>query len=138
MDIFEFYKDNNDFIIYNEVMYNDLDMDVYIENCIKRQGIEKWNKTNGHYDWLNSGVMLFNRDHRNILIADEKGYFKFDEMPLLQDMPSMIYRINKYNIPVTYMDKRFNTMVYFEDNGDFLHFANVHDRDKMIKGYKND
>jgi len=136
LDIFRFYENNNNFIVYNEVMYNGVQMDDAISKAMKENKIDEWQKTNGHYDWLNAGVMLFSQGHEKIMeyMADE--FFKLDEYPLLYDMPYMIYKIHKYNIPVTYMDKRFNTMIYFEDNGDFLHFANVHDRDERILKYK--
>ena len=100
--------------------------------------VKKWSKTEGHYDWLNSGVMLFssNEEHEWIMEYDEDEFFKFDDMPLLYDMPYMIYKINKHDILVVFLDKRFNTIVYFEDYGDFLHFDNVNDRDERINKYK--
>ena len=136
LDIFEFYKDNSNFIIYNEVMFNGVQMDDAIKKAMDKNGIIEWQKTNGHYDWLNAGVMLFSKGHENIMEYNADEFFKLDGYPLLYDMAYMTYKIYKYEIPVTYMDKRFNTMIYFEDQGDFLHFANVHDRNESIEKYK--
>ena len=63
------------------------------------------------------------------------NFFKFDKLPMIYDMPYMHKNIYDNNIEVTFLDKRFNTMVYFEKNGWFLHFANVLDRNKRIKAY---
>jgi len=137
-DIFAWYRNCGDFLIYNEVLYNGIDMDKYIQKAINDNGLEVWGKTNGHYDWLNSGVMLFRKGHEKVLEYNKEDYFKFPDMPLLYDMPSMTYRISKYKIPTTFLDKKFNTMVYFEDDGWFLHFANVLDRNERIKKYEHE
>lgn len=133
-DIFEFYKENNKLIIYNEIMYNNVNMDKYIQKCVDKYNIE-WKKTNNHYDWLNAGVMLCSKGHERVFNYDKEDFFKFEDMPMIYDMPYMHKNIYDNNIQVEYLDKRFNTMVYFEDNGYFLHFANVLDRDKRILNY---
>jgi lipopolysaccharide biosynthesis glycosyltransferase len=133
-DIFYIYQDTNKLVIYNEVMFNNVQMDVHIEPIVKQYDI-KWSKTKGHYDWLNAGVMLCSKGNEKVFEYNERDFFKFPAMPSIYDMPYMHYNIYKYNIPIMYMDERFNTMVYFHDQGDFLHFANVLDRDERIKNY---
>jgi hypothetical protein len=135
IDIFEAYKDNNDLIIYNEVLYNNVNMDNHIQRAIIKNNIKWWNMTNSHYDWLNAGVMLCSKGHEKVFEYNSEKFFKFEDMPMIYDMPYMHYNIYKYKIPVTYMDERFNTMVYFHDNGDFLHFANVLNRNERIMEY---
>jgi hypothetical protein len=135
-DIFEWYKDDRKFIIYNEAMYNGVQMDNHIDYCANKYKIN-WPKTEGHYDWLNAGVMLCSAgmEHEKIFDYNPKNFFKFQNMPMIYDMPYMHKNIYDNNIQVTFMDKRFNTMVYFEQVGFFLHFANVLDRDKRINDY---
>ena len=55
-------------------------------------------------------------------------------MPGLQTVLDNIRPSFEYNVD-QYLKEQFNTMVYFEDDGWFLHFANVLDRKERIQGY---
>lgn len=136
-DIFDFYRDDNNLIMYNEVLFNGVQMDDHIKGLIKKNNLETWGVTGGHYDWLNAGVILCTKGmgHEAAFHYDPKEFFKFDDLPMIYDMPFMNYMIFKNKISVTNLDERFNTMVFFHDNGGFLHFANVLDRDKRILEY---
>lgn len=135
-DIFEQYQDDNNFIVFNEVSCNNVEMDIPIQKAADKYKIN-WKKTDGHYDWLNAGVMLFSKGHEKIMEYIPEEFFQLEGYPLLYDMAYMQFKIYKYGIPVTFMDRRFNTMIYFRDDGWFLHFANVHDRNERIKKYEN-
>lgn len=132
-DIFEKYRLKT-LVMYNEVLYNGVQMDDHIDYCAKTYNIE-WLKTHGHYDWYNAGVMLCGRGSEKAFDYNPKNFFKFPNMPMIYDMPYMHYNIFKNNIYVDLLDEEFNTMVYFKDDGYFLHFANVLDRDERIKKY---
>lgn len=136
-DIFHYYKDDPNLVIYNEVLHNNVNMDVHIEALIDKYRLNAWGKTAGHYDWLNAGVMLLThgQDHESAFYYTPDEFFKFEGMPMIYDMPFMNYQIFQRYIPVTHMEEQFNCMVYFHDNGDFLHFANVLDRDERILQY---
>lgn len=134
LDIFDYYKDIDDFIIYNEAMFNGVNMDAQIKYCVNQYNIN-WHKTNGYYDWLNAGVMLCSKGHEKVFDYNPKNFFKFQNFPMIYDMPYMHKNIYDNNIKVHFMDERFNTMAYFKDTGDFIHFANVLDRDERIKEY---
>lgn len=138
IDIFLVHEKYDDFVIYNEVMFNDVNMDTHIEKLIKKHGIEKWGRTDGHYDWLNAGVMLLTKGqgHERAFHYDKDEFFKFEDMPMIYDMPYMNYNIFKYDIKVKPLHENYNTMVYFHDTfANFLHFANVLDRDDRILKY---
>ena len=135
-DIFKEYENNNNLILYNEVMHNDVEMDSHIQKVINKYDI-KWKKTNGHYDWLNSGVMLCSKGCEKAFEYNSNEFFKLEGLDLLYDMAYRQYKIYKYNIPVTFLDEKFNTMVYFHSNGCFLHFANVLNRDERINEFCN-
>lgn len=135
-DIFKKYENNNNLIIYNEVLYNNVQMDDHIIKLVNKYQIN-WNITKGHYDWLNAGVILAtkNRMHELAFYYNKADFFKIDSMPMIYDMPFMHHNIYMNKIPVSFLDEKFNTMVYFHSNGYFLHFANVLDRDKRINEY---
>ena len=74
-------------------------MDNHIEYCSKRYNIN-WNKTNGHYDWLNAGVMLCSKGHEKVFDYNPKNFFKFQNMPMIYDMPYMHKNIYDNNISI--------------------------------------
>ena len=125
---------NSNFIILNEILYNGVTMNYHIAMAVKKYKID-WHKTGDKYDWLNAGVMLCSKGNEPVFAYNHDNFFKFDKLPMIYDMPYMHKNIYDNNIEVTFLDKRFNTMVYFEKNGWFLHFANVLDRNKRIKAY---
>ena len=86
-------------------------MDVHIDEVVFLKNIN-WSKTNGHYDWLNAGVMLCSKGCEKVFNYNPKDFFKFEKMPMIYDMPYMHKNIYDNNIPVTFLNERFNTMVY--------------------------
>jgi lipopolysaccharide biosynthesis glycosyltransferase len=132
-DIFKDYSDENYAYLYNEVKFNDVQYDKQIE-VVKNLYDIKWPKKE-HYDFYNAGVMLVSKNQRKLFEYLKDDYFKFNDLPMIVDEPYLHYNIYKYNIPIKELDKRYNTMIYFEDDGWFLHFANVLDRKERIKKY---
>lgn len=133
-NIFKYYPDVDKIYLYNEIKFNDVDYDQYIDVARRKYNIP-WTRQNGHYDFYNAGVMLVGKNGRDVFEFIEDEYFLLDDLPMIVDEPYLHHTLFKYNIPIQELDKRFNTMVYFEDKGWFLHFANVLDRKNRIKGY---
>lgn len=133
-DIFKEYSDVNYLYKYNEIKFNNVQYDKQIEIARRLYNIN-WSKSNGHYDFYNAGVMLVSKAQKKVFNYNEDNYFVFNELPMIVDEPYLHYNIFRYNIPIKELDKKFNTMIYFEDDGWFLHFANVLDRKERIKKY---
>jgi lipopolysaccharide biosynthesis glycosyltransferase len=133
-NIFDYYDNQGYVYMYNEIKFNGVQYDKQVKNASALYNIN-WTKTGEHYDFFNAGVMLVNKFQKRLFTYDPDDYFIFDDLPMLVDEPYLHFNLFKYNIPIQEMDKRFNTMVYFEDDGWFLHFANVLDRKERIKKY---
>ena len=133
-NIFKYYPDA-DLYLYNEVDYNNVDYDQYIEKVERKYKIPWTRNDNGRYDFYNAGVMLVGKSGAKAFEFVESEYFIMDDLPMIVDEPYLHYNIFKHNIKIGALDKRFNTMVYFEDKGWFLHFANVLDRKERIQRY---
>lgn len=132
-NIFEWCLDQSALYLYNEVKFNNVDYDKYIEKV--KQNIKWTHADNGRYDFYNAGVMLASRDCSKAFEFIEEEYFIMEDLPMIVDQPYLFHNILKHNITIKELDKRFNTMVYFEDNGWFLHFANILDRKDRIQKY---
>jgi len=135
-DIFKEYPDLDYAYLYNEIKFNNVQYDKQIE-IVKHLYDIKWTKSDGHYDFYNAGVMLISKKQKPLFIYGEDDYFIFPDLPSIVDEPYLHYNIFRYDIPIKELDKKFNTMVYFEDDGWFLHFANVLDRKERIRKYDN-
>ena len=133
-NIFKYYPDI-DLYLYNEVDYNNVDYDQYIEKVERKYKIPWTRNDNGRYDFYNAGVMLVGKSGAKAFEFVESEYFIMDDLPMIVDEPYLHHNIFKHNIKIGALDKSFNTMVYFEDKGWFLHFANVLDRKNRIKDY---
>ena len=134
-DIFTECGDVNKMYMLNEcTSYNIPDINMYIEEMIKIQPVE-WRKFDGFYEHFNAGVMLVSQAQRELFKYSKDDYFILPAKPLWGEQPYINYRIQKMSIPMSELDKKFNTMVYFGDDGWFLHFSNVLDRDVRIKKY---
>ena len=79
--------------------------------------------------------MLVSKYHQGVFVYNKEDYFIFPDMPMIVDEPYIHKKIFDLYIDVKELDKKYNTMIYFDDNGDFLHFANVLDRNERIKQY---
>lgn len=134
-DIFGSCYNGNCLYLYNEVAFNGVQYDKQIEVIAKEKNVEWTKHENGHYNFYNAGVMLMTPRHKNLFEYNKDEYFVFPDLPMIVDEPYLHYNIFKHGIPVWEMPKEFNTMVYFEDDGYFLHFANVLDRVEKIKKY---
>jgi len=134
-NVFEYYADPDWLYLYNEVDYNGVDYDQYIEKVKNKYHIPWTKNDNGRYDFYNAGVMLVGRSGVEAFEFVEPEYFIMDDLPMIVDEPYLHRNLFKHNIKIGELDKRFNTMVYFEDDGWFLHFANVLDRKERIRGY---
>jgi lipopolysaccharide biosynthesis glycosyltransferase len=133
-DIFEYYPDTSKIFLYNEIKFNNVDYDQYIEKTKAKCQIP-WTRVGDHYDFYNAGVMLVSKSGQRAFEFIEDEYFIMEDLPMIVDEPYLHYTLFKHEIPISELDKRFNTMIYFEDDGWFLHFANVLDRKEKIKGY---
>ena len=133
-NIFEYHPDTSKIFLYNEIKFNDVDYDSYIEKVATKHNIP-WTKSGDRYDFYNAGVMLVSKSGRSAFEFARDEYFIMDGLPLIVDEPYLHHMLFKHNINIAELDKRFNTMVYFEDDGWFLHFANVLDRKDRIKDY---
>ena len=134
-DIFTEHTNTNKLYMLNEcAAYNIPDINMYVEQMIKIRPTE-WRKNNGLYEHYNAGVMLVSKAQRELFKYDAGEYFILPSKPMWEEQPYINYKIQKMNIPIECLDKKFNTMVYFDDDGWFLHFANVLDRDVRIKKY---
>lgn len=132
-NIFQWHIDPSALYLYNEVKFNNVDYGKYIKKI--KQNINWTCADNGRYDFYNAGVMLAGRACSKAFEFIEEEYFIMENLPMIVDQPYLFHNILKHNITIKELDKRFNTMVYFEDNGWFLHFANILDREDRIKKY---
>lgn len=139
-----FIKDNapNIFIV------NENDEFLYMSNEVKANGVEyddaiekikcdEWTKTDGHYDFYNAGVILVSKAQRELFNFKKEEYCRFEGYPLICDQPYLNWKIFKYGIPIRDLDRQFNAMAYFKNDGFFIHFANVHNRNELINEYNN-
>ena len=134
-DIFTEYKDIDKIYMLNECAHYPIgDINMYIEQMIKIRPVE-WRKSGEFYEHFNAGVMLASEAQMDLFRYDAEDYFILPSNPLWGEQPYINYKIQKMGIPIGGLDKKFNTMVYFDDDGWFLHFSNVLDRAVRIKKY---
>jgi hypothetical protein len=130
-DIFEELKE--DCIYMRNEVFNNVQYDEQINN-IK---CNNWNKTDGHYDFYNAGVILVNKKNDNLFCFNSDEYKRFNDLPFISDQPYINWIIFKYNINIKEIGMEWNAMKYFNQDGYFIHFANTHDRNETIKDWIN-
>jgi lipopolysaccharide biosynthesis glycosyltransferase len=111
---------------------NGVEYDKAIEEI---KGAVEWPKTNGHYRFFNGGVILADKAQGNLFRVDTDEYVYFKNLNLISCEPYYTKRINLHKYDVRDIGIEWNAMVYFKQPGHFIHFANVHNRDELIKEY---
>lgn len=126
---------NKDFVYMRNEAFNGVE---YPSQIDKIKGDIEWTKTDSRYDFYNAGVILVNRNQQYLFNFNKEEYCYFEDLPLICDQPYLNWIIQNYNVPVKEMGQKYNAMQYFNQDGDFLHFANVHNRNELVKELINE
>lgn len=129
-DIFNYY--NEEYLyMYDETERDGVHYNHKVQEIVDSKNV-KWKINNENYSIYNGGVILCSKKHKKIF--NDSGVC-FSGMPRLKEQTCINYNIMNEGISVKCIDPKFNKMVYFDDDGWFLHFANVLDRNERIKKY---
>lgn len=134
VNLFDLYSDSNYVYASNSAINFNAFYDTNIQKIIDRENIT-WKKTNNHYDIYNFGVTLVSKDQELVFRYDPEDYESFEDLPGIITQVDINYKIQKYKIPIKNMDAKYNNEMYYGKEGSFLHFANMSNRDQLIKEY---
>lgn len=133
-DIFKEYPDCEKIYIHDEAEREKINYNSYIQNIVDRYNLI-WPKNKyGKYKYLNCGVYLISNGNETAFSFDNG--WAFDGYPYLKEQTTMNCNINYYNLQVENLDKKYNAMAYFGEDGYFIHFANMQNRENIMRDYK--
>ena len=130
-DIFDCHEQGTTYLLDETI--NGIDYDKQIGGV---KGSVEWPVShNGHDLFYNCGVILADKAQAELfkVIPEEFVYFK--DLSLISCEPYYTKRILKHGFNVKPLEQTWNAMIYFKQDGHFLHFANVQDRDELIRAY---
>jgi lipopolysaccharide biosynthesis glycosyltransferase len=131
-DLFKIYPDSSQVYIHPETDRFEIDYNIYIDEVIKFNKVN-WVKDKGKYVYYNNGIFLVSRGQEKIFTDSQ---IKTKSLLYLIEQTTMNYNIFKYNIPVSSLDIKYNAMRYFNESGQFIHYANISNRFKLMESEK--
>jgi len=132
-DIFESFPVGTTYILDETGNFNDNNnYDTQIERI---RGAIDWPKKNGHYMFFNCGIILADKQQAELFRVVPEEYVYFPDLNLISCEPYITSRIFRHGFRVRDIGKEWNAMVYFKQDGHFIHFANISDRDERIREY---
>lgn len=131
-NLFEKYPDTSKFYIHDECERAKVNYEKYISYVSNHNNIEWPRNEYNKYIQYNGGVFLISRGPQEEVFAENE--IKTEGLPYLIDQTLMNYNINLYNIPIGNLDIKYNAMKYFNEDGFFIHYANVSNRYEIMKG----
>ena len=133
-NLFDVYPDSEKFYIHEETERKEIDYEKYFQFIVENNDINWPRNKTGKYKLYNAGVFIVSRGEEEKLFR--RRNINTNGLPYLMDQTTLNYNIHHFHISVGKLDIKHNAMYYFEEPGDFIHFANIPNRLHEMENYK--